>query len=193
MDRLHQPHPRRALRRRGRAAGRRRARSNGSSAGSTTRAGSSTGPRTSTSCRPTAPARRATSRPGEFQHDGVRLDGRLLRPRAQRRSATTRGTSTSPPTSTSCRSTARSARSPRRPASTARHGVARRPHGGVPRRRRPVDLPAERARRRDRRRAAASIAGLSRRLDRTFETTAGGAARAWLDDDDAAGHRRGSR
>ena len=90
------------------SAGSRRARSRRSSPASTTRAGCSTAPSTCTSWPPTAPAPSRNLTPGPYQHDGVSwlADSSASSPA---RPATTAGTATCARTSTSCRSTARSA------------------------------------------------------------------------------------
>ncbi len=81
LDRLHEPHPRRAVRGEGRVAGRRRARSSDSSAASTARTGSSTVRSTCTSSPPTARSRPRNLTPGEFEYDGIELARRLVRRR----------------------------------------------------------------------------------------------------------------
>ena len=86
------------------------------------------------------------------------------------------------PTSTSSRSTARSAPSRRRPGIYGRPvGVARRHARRLHRLRRPGVVPAERQRRRHRRRRRPT-AWISAGLDRTFFATAGVRSPVWLDD-----------
>ena len=107
--------------------------------------------------------------PGPHQHDGVSWLADSSAASSPARRATTAGTSTSPSTSTSCRSTARSAPSPSRPAHYAHPSVS--PDGTtrrLPRHRRPERRPAERHGRRHRHRRRGDHRGSPTALDRTF-------------------------
>ena len=116
-DRLHQPHPRQALRRQGRELA--AAAQDRDVLHAAQRRGLDRRPagRTCTSSTPTAPARRATSPPARTT-TAASPGSPTPRRSSPAPAATTAGTSTSPPTSTSCRSTARSGPSPTRPATT---------------------------------------------------------------------------
>ena len=179
LDRLHQPHPRRALRRRGRqlagtAQGRavlQQARQRGLDLRPTRT--------TSTSSPPTAPARRATSHPASSST--VRSRGSPTPAGwCSAHNATTPGTSTSRVAlySVSLDGDDRRARRSSTASYDAPDGVAGRNHRGVPRRRRLADLSAERRTSASCRSSGGEHRWLSRQLDRTFETTAGGACRA---------------